>query len=127
MGSHWKLRTADIGAVFIGGMIGTAGRWAVGDTLLVNLTGAFVLGAALSWLARSADRGWRRRVRLLFGTGVCGAWTSYSALVIDTFDLAGRSGPALATGYVVLTVVAGLACCWLGMLIGARLPLAGAQ
>lgn len=119
---------ADLAVVFGGGALGTLGRWAVAQgpltgiaaTLLVNLTGAFLLGLLLAWLAGWPDVGWRRRLRLGAGTGVLGAWTSYSALAVGTVELGSSAGAASGLGYLALTVLGGLLACWLGIRVGRR-------
>ena len=120
--------------VFLGGAGGTLARWAVGlvvphvagvpvGTFAVNLVGAFVLGALLEHLARRGpDDGRRRALRLTFGTGFCGGFTTYSALANDTATLlrAGLAGQALA--YALGTVVLGLAASGLGIALARRGP-----
>lgn len=122
---HRQLRL--VGLVFLGGAAGTLARWAVGlvvphvarvplGTFVVNLVGAFVLGALLEHLARRGpDVGRRRALRLTLGTGFCGGFTTYSALAVDTDGLlrAGLVGHALA--YALGTVVLGLAASALGI------------
>jgi CrcB protein len=117
--------------VFVGGAVGTGLREAlaltfpsVGDgfpltILLVNVTGAFVLGALLGGLGRRGpDTGRRRDVRLLVGTGVLGGFTTYSAFAVDTaLLLDGAAGVALL--YVCATLVAGLVASALGLGVGA--------
>ncbi len=50
-------------------------------TLVINVVGAFVLGALLELLAdRIIDAGWSPRIRLTIGTGGLGGFTTYSAL-----------------------------------------------
>lgn len=126
---------AELLAVFVGGMVGSAGRWAVGrlfagpqanlgSTLLVNLSGAFALGLLLSWLAGWPDGRRVRKLRLLLGTGVLGAWTSYSALAVGTLQ-AIEVSVWLAAGNLGLTLGAGLACCGLGIWLGRRWRPAG--
>lgn len=94
-------------AVAAGGAVGSLARTGVGlalpgvlGTLLVNVTGAFLLGLLL---ARTTDP----RRRALLGTGVLGSWTTFSALVVDTDRLL-RSSPALALGYLGVSLGAGL-------------------
>lgn len=116
-----RLRLA--GLVAVGGAVGTsaragletafapgAGSWPW-TTFAINLVGSFLLGALLERLARSGpDDGWRRRVRVLVGTGVLGGFTTYStfALEVDRLVDAGHAGlgVAYALGSVVLGVVA---------------------
>jgi fluoride exporter len=115
------LRPAAVAQVLVGGALGAAARDAVeqalpthpGDfplaTWLINLTGAFVLGALLEGLARLGDdAGWRRTTRLTAGTGFVGAFTTYSTFAVES-DLLVRGGHvAVAVAYVVVTVVLGL-------------------
>lgn len=136
------LSPAALGLVAVGGMAGTAARYAVTllapprggwpvATLAVNLVGAFVLGLLLESLARRGsedDPGGasRRRLRLVFGTGFCGAFTSYSALAVD-LDLLLRGGQAgTAVGYAATTVLIGFVLCCLGVWFGGRRPVRGA-
>ena len=73
-------------------------------TLLVNVAGAFVLGAV-------AARGYRRA---LLGQGFCGALTTFSALQLELLQMldAGRAGLALA--YAAVSLALGLAAAELG-------------
>jgi CrcB protein len=115
------LRWSSLGLVALGGTLGTAAREALALTwpappgglpvtiLLINVVGAFVLGALLEGLARRGpDEGRRRGIRLLVGTGVLGGFTTYSALATDAASLTGSAlGTALA--YAGLTLVVGAA------------------
>lgn len=108
-------------AVLAGGLLGTparyglsvalptrTGQWPAG-TFLVNLLGAFLLGALLEALARAGDdTGLRRLVRLGLGTGFLGAFTTYSALAVETDLLVRAHRPGLAATYATATVVGGL-------------------
>jgi CrcB protein len=107
--------------VLAGGAVGTPARYALSTafptrtggwptgTFLANLVGAFLLGVLLEGLARRGDDSGRRRVlRLGLGTGFLGAFTTYSALAVETDLLVRASRPGLALTYALLTVGGGL-------------------
>jgi len=105
--------------VIVGGTFGALARYGLGSilpapggwpvpTLVINLAGAFLLGALLEALVRRGpDAGRLRLVRLLVGTGFLGAFTTYSTLAVEATTLfsAGRSADAVL--YVGASVVAG--------------------
>lgn len=99
--------------VGMGGFVGAWTRWVLGElvhgpwTLVtVNLVGSLLLGLLVGWLGRrSAWHGWQ----LLLGTGLLGAFTSYSALALDTV---GSDGGSVR---LVVTVLGGIALAGLGL------------
>ena len=107
--------------MFVGGVAGTLSRWALGGvlpapdgwplpTLLINLSGAFALGALLESLARRGpDAGVRRLVRLGLGTGFLGAFTTYSALALEATSLLLAGRVLEGAGYLAATVLGGAA------------------
>ena len=76
-------------------------------TLAVNLLGSGLLG----WLVGHGVDG---RPLLLVGTGFCGAFTTYSAVAVQSVNRGGWTGLAYATG----TVVGCLAIAWVGYRLG---------
>ena len=131
-----RLRTTRVWAVslvFAGGTLGCAAREALslllpaGDgfpatIFAINLTGAFLLGLLLNALAgHSPDTGARRGVRLFFGTGVLGGYTTYSALATDTALLIGGGRTGLGILYAIATVSLGGIMTWLGMMLATLL------
>lgn len=76
--------------VGVGGALGAILRYAVGEavqtedyptsTLVVNVLGTFAL-AALTFAGASDD------AMLLFGTGACGAFTTFSSFSVDVVRL----------------------------------------
>lgn len=119
--------------VFGGGIIGTGLRYWVEKllphdpahwpwgTFLVNLAGAFLLGALLEGLARAGeDAGWRRRARLFAGTGGCGAFTTYSTLSLEVSISATHHQLVTAVSYGVTSVVIGTLMAWLGIVTAAE-------
>jgi CrcB protein len=126
---QWRL----LGLVALGGALGTTLRALVTmlvpadgafpvATFAINLVGAFVLGLLLEVLTRSGpDDGWRRRTRLLVGTGVLGGFTTYSALATATAELTVDGFPWWAIGYALGTVVIGAVLSTAGIAFGAAL------
>jgi CrcB protein len=58
---------------------------------------------------------------LLVGTGFCGGLTTYSTLAVEADLLIRSHRDGLAAGYVVVSVVAGLAVAAVGIALSARL------
>lgn len=126
-----RLRLRDALLVGAGGLAGTAVRYAAAAllgrppdlwpwaTFAVNIVGAFVLGCLLEGLARSEARG-RHVVRLVVGTGFCGALTTYSSLALDAVHLAQGGRAGVAAGYALGSILAGVAVAWLGVAVAAR-------
>jgi CrcB protein len=110
----------------IGGALGALARWAVAEafpsspggwpwgTLLVNLTGCFLLGGLFAVLAaRFPEPSWARP---LFGVGVLGGYTTYSTFAVEVVDLLDGAAILLAAGYVLLSTIGGIAAVALGAL-----------
>ena len=100
------------------------GSWPTA-TFAVNLIGAFILGLLLEALTReSLKPHWALRIRLLIGTGFCGALTTYSTLAVEADLLIRDQHPVLAGGYVIASVLLGLIATMAGIragtLIGGR-------
>lgn len=107
-------------AVAAGGAVGAPLRYALAQavptardawptaTFVTNLLGAFLLGVLLESLARRGpDQGRRRVLRLALGTGLLGAFTTYSTLATEAVLLARDAHPALALAYGLASAVAG--------------------
>lgn len=112
--------------VALGGAAGTFVRYGLGlwwadaavTTLVVNLVGAFALGALVPMLGRLSNSTRAERLRLLLGTGVLGGFTTYSGLATLTGEaLLGEQVP-WALGYAGVTLVAGLMASLVGMWVG---------
>ena len=83
----------------------TPGSWPVA-TLAVNVSGALLLAVVL---ARLRDP----RLQALLGTGVLGAWTTFSTLAVE-LDVLLRTAPVVAVAYAATSVAAGLVAVRLG-------------
>jgi CrcB protein len=83
-------------------------------TLAVNLTGAFVLGA----LAGAAVEGDALR---LAGTGLLGAYTTFSTWMLESHRLGEEGRLRLGALNLAVSFVAGIAVAWLGQQAGGLL------
>jgi fluoride exporter len=86
---------------------GSAFPW---GTLTVNVTGSLLLGFLVGLPAAPA-------VAALLGTGFCGALTTYSTFSWETLTLARGDVPVRAVANVALSLAAGLAAAYLGLLL----------
>jgi fluoride exporter len=114
-------------AIFLGGCLGGLARYAIvttwpvatdrfpWPTLAINLSGAFVLALLIVAAAHSVPS---RYLRPLLGTGFCGAFTTFSAVVVTDDEFFAQHHPALAVGYLAASIVGGLAAAALGLIIG---------
>lgn len=82
-------------------------------TLIVNVTGSFLLGAILVVVSRQGPHA--NATRLLLAVGLCGGYTTFSTFSSDTVRLLENGGGALA----MLNVVASVALALLAVLAGA--------
>lgn len=128
---RYGLRASYVALVMAGGGAGALARFGVEHavpappgwplaTLVVNLSGAWALGALLEALHRSGpDTGTRRTVRLLVGTGFLGAFTTYSALALDVTRLMAFANTAGVTAYLAVSLFGGTVASWSGIWCGA--------
>ena len=118
----------------IGGGLGSAARyWFSGavarqfgeifpwGTLLVNVSGSFVIG----FLAALAEPGGRRFIgptgRQFFMYGVCGGYTTFSSFSLQTLELVREGDWFKAGANAAASVGFCLAAVWLGYLLGMSL------
>jgi CrcB protein len=110
-----------------GGVVGAIARYAVSlglpissnsfpwSTFLINISGSAILGFLLILLIEQFPRG--RLARPLLGSGLIGAYTTFSTFEVDTVLLFRAHHLGLGCTYFVASLVAGLAAVWLGTVV----------
>lgn len=88
--------------------------------LAINVLGSFLLGLTLALVGRGI---WPETVRMAFGTGVLGAFTTFSTFAseLDALLVQGRGGAAVA--YAGLSVGLGVAAAVAGRVLASRINL----
>lgn len=127
----WDRR--ELAAIYAGGMLGALARvaisrtWTVGagqwpwPTLVINISGAFLLGYLTArWRRDSRPAGYRRP---LLATGFCGAFTTFSAIQLETVQMLDRDRLVMAGAYVALSVAGGIVAVTLAARFARRGPL----
>jgi fluoride exporter len=83
--------------------------------LFINVTGSFVMGLLVGWLAFRAGEGWTRDAQLFVATGVLGGYTTFSTFSLDAFRMIERGQMGLAALYIGGSVIVGVAGLWAGL------------
>jgi CrcB protein len=91
-------------------------------TLIVNVTGSFLMGVLAGYFAFRP--GFSQHTRLFLTTGILGGFTTFSAFSLDAALLIERHSYALAAGYIVGSVGVSVVALFLGLsLFERRIPL----
>ena len=106
--------------VFLGGGIGAALRHGINlavarllgtafpyGTLMINITGSFIMGLVAAYFAFKGDAS--QHWRLFLTTGILGGYTTFSAFSLDAALLYERGEVGLAALYVVASVALSIA------------------
>jgi CrcB protein len=114
--------------VIAGGAAGSLLRYAIGllvleryagsfplGTFIVNITGSFLIGIAMSHLPAGSP------LRPLLVTGFLGGYTTFSSLQWESLFAAQNGLPGIALLNVAGSVVAGYAACWAGAWLSSTL------
>ncbi|HXD55451.1 MAG TPA: fluoride efflux transporter CrcB [Solirubrobacteraceae bacterium] len=121
---------AELGAIFAGGFLGALARAALEEalgtspaswpwpTFAVNLAAAALLGYAIAWLGGHHPR--TMRARAFLATGVCGALSTFSTVMVELIHLREQAGLGLACAYGAASIAGGLAAVALGVRLGSR-------
>lgn len=87
-------------------------------TILVNVTGSFLIGLFAAFAPAEGRFTFQPSLRVFLMIGVCGGYTTFSSFSLQTLNLL-RDGQWLyAAGNVLLSVVLCLFAVWLGYLLG---------
>jgi CrcB protein len=120
-----RLRADIIAVVFAGGCLGGWARYAVTSawpaaagrfpwaTFAVNTSGAFLLAIVV---VAATDLAAPRYLRPVLGVGFCGAFTTFSSIVVTADQLFAHAHPRTAAVYVVASIGAGLTAAALGLI-----------
>ena len=114
-----------------GGAVGAMARYGVGSlalrlmgpswpwgTLAVNVIGGLLMGVLAGSLASRAGGG--ENLRLLWGVGVLGGFTTFSAFSLETALMIERRDWAGAGGYAALSVVLAVGALFAGLWLARR-------
>jgi fluoride exporter len=119
--------------VFIGAGIGGALRHGVNvgasrlfgygfplGTFIVNIVGSFAMGLLAGYFIYRP--GMPQHVRLFLTTGVLGGFTTFSSFSLDAALLIERHAYALAAGYVIGSIAAGVSALFFGLALFRSAP-----
>ena len=111
--------------VAIGGALGALGRYGIGQvvqagnlpvaTLLVNVTGSFLIGVL--WATFDESQWFQDWGKYLVTVGMLGGFTTFSSFSLETLELIRVGELWTALAYVISTVIISV----LGVFIGAKL------
>lgn len=106
-----------LGAVLLGGSLGALARYGVDllirqvfqgpfplATFLINVSGSFLL----AFFVFASYFGVSPAVQLALGTGLLGAFTTFSTFELETLRLLGEGQQLIALSYFVASVIVGL-------------------
>jgi fluoride exporter len=112
----------------LGGVVGTISRYYLGKwisslvtsrfpwgTWVINLTGSLIILGVLFSLHTKyeiSDLMW-----LTIGSGFCGCYTTFSTFGYETSQLVQKGEMVMATIYVATSVLMGLLCAFLGIVL----------
>jgi len=119
--------------VFIGAGIGGAMRHGINvaaarlfgygfpfGTFIVNVAGSFAMGLLAGYFIYRP--GVPQHVRLFLTTGILGGFTTFSSFSLDAALLIERHSYALAAGYLIGSVAAGLSALFFGLAVFRSAP-----
>lgn len=108
-----------VGRVWLSAL--AAQRWGEAfpwGTLLVNVSGSFVIGVFAGLTGAEGRWAWGERGTYFFTAGVCGGFTTFSAFSLQTLRLAQAGQGGLALANAVASVGLCLLAVWAGHWVG---------
>lgn len=84
-------------------------------TFTVNIIGCLLIGLLIGVLGSNIQG--NQNLRLLFVTGFCGGYTTFSAFAVENFTLLQDQHYGTAALYIGASVVGGLIAVWLGYML----------
>jgi CrcB protein len=96
--------------IVIGRLLGTAFPY---STILINITGSFVMGLVVAYFTFKGDAS--QHWRLFLTTGILGGYTTFSAFSLDAALLYERGELGLAALYVIASVAISIAGLFAGL------------
>ena len=109
----------------IGGFLGSNFRFWISDwacrhvqgnlpygTLIVNILGSFLLGIIMCYVTENKDL--MPFIKLFLGTGMIGAFTTFSTLSFETLEMLKKSNYRLAFLNTAMNITLGIAAVWIG-------------
>lgn len=118
--------------VMIGGAIGTLGRYLISvwalpisrdlpwGTILINVTGSFVIGLFGTLTLASGRFPVSENVRLFVMIGLCGGYTTFSSFSLQTLDLLRAGATIRASINIALSVLLCVGAVALGHIVAAQ-------
>jgi CrcB protein len=99
-------------------LVGEAFPW---GTLLINVTGSFVIGFAAMLAGSDGQAFLGPTARQFVMVGICGGYTTFSAFSLQTLNLLNDGKLAYASAYIVASIVLCLLAVWIGALLAGLL------
>jgi CrcB protein len=127
-----RFRPDVVFVIALGGALGAPARYEVAQwirvtpdgfpwaTFWTNISGAFVLGFFLTLVIERLRP--TRYLRPFFAVGFLGSYTTFSTLAVETVLLCKEGHVAMGVGYTLVSVAAGLAVAYLGIVLARLLP-----
>lgn len=93
-------------------LVQSAFPWA---TFIVNVLGCLIIGILVGFFTKQQIE--NSDLKLLFVTGFCGGFTTFSAFALENIKLFQTGNSLLALLYIALSVIVGIFAVWSGIMI----------